>query len=201
MSDIWNFFDVKYVLSTPNSKRKNDLKENFKLAGLNDYEILDFTPSKQYINNGKNNNSGEGGEENLSLKMIQKHKICDDTCMNIANNMFTMTKKAYDLGANNMIIFEDDARFKIPINLRKLRRVVKWLATHEWDIFYLGYCQWPYPVSFFTTKDIVKLTSPLCLHSYCLSRSGMKKVIEESKFYNQFPQHIDKLYSKKSWKK
>jgi len=115
--------------------------------------------------------------------------------------MFTLAKMGYDEGCENIIIFEDDAHFSQSHTIGKMTKAIKWLATHEWDIFYLGYCQWPKLLSWVVTSDIVKLTSPLCLHGYCLSRSGMKKVIQMQQYYDIYPQHIDKIYGKKKWKK
>lgn len=201
MQNIWDFFDGKYVLSTPKSKRKERLKTNFHAVGLYDFEIVEFAPSKKYDQNNQNDSTGEGGVQNQTLLSTASHKVCDETCRNIANNMFALAKKGYDAGHNHIIIFEDDARFSIPFPYKKMYKAVKWLATHEWDIFYLGYCQWPKLVSWMVTTSVVKLTSPLCLHGYCLSRSGMEKVIKMQKYYNIAPQHVDKLYGEKNWKK
>ena len=84
----------------------------------------------------------------------------------IAQNMFSLVQKGYDANHNSIIIFEDDARFLTTFHQNKLNKVVKWLATHELDIFYLGYCQWPKLVSWVVTSDIVKLSSPLTTHGY-----------------------------------
>lgn len=201
MSNIWNFFDAKYVLSTPKSMRKDRLIANFNAVGLIDFEIVDFEPSKKYNKNSKNDSTGIGGKQNQTLLSTAQHNVCDETCRNIANNMFTLAQKGYDSGCERIIIFEDDARFSIPFPTKKLTKAIKWLATHEWDIFYLGYCQWPKLVSWVVTSSVVKLTSPLCLHGYCLSRSGMEKVLKMKKYYNISPQHVDKLYGQKDWKK
>lgn len=201
MENVWDFFDAKYVLSTPQSTRKDALRENFHAIGLHDFEIIDFQPAKSYEKTRKNNSNGIGGVTNQSLMSTIRHKICDETCQNIAKNMFTLAKKGYDAGCQNIIIFEDDARFSIPLRKRRLSHCIKWMAMHEWDIFYLGYCQWPKLISWFVTKHIVKLTSPMCLHGYCLSRHGMEKVLKISRLYHIYPQHVDKIYGRYRWKK
>lgn len=201
MNNIWDFFDAKYVLSTPKSTRKQRLIANFNSVGLTDFEIVDFEPSIKYKKNSRNDSTGSGGKQNQTLLSTVQHNVCDETCRNIANNMFTLAKKGYDAGCERIIIFEDDARFSIPFPAKKLTKAVKWLATHEWDIFYLGYCQWPKLVSWMVTSSVVKLTSPLCLHGYCLSRAGMEKVIQMQHYYNISPQHVDKLYGEKNWRK
>jgi len=201
MKSAWDFFDAKYVLSTPNSTRKADLVLNFNSIGLRDFDIVDFEPSKKYKSNSHNDSTGIGGQQNQTLLSTANHQVCDETCENIAQNMFSLAKKGYDAGHNSIIIFEDDARFSTTHSHKKLNNVVKWLSMHEWDIFYLGYCQWPKLVSWVVTSDIVKLTSPLCLHGYCLSRTGMRKVLMMERYYAIAPQHIDKLYGEKKWKK
>ena len=67
--------------------------------------------------------------------------------------------------------------------------------------FILVIANGPKLLSWFVTPEIVKLTSPLCLHGYCLSRQGMEKVVKMSRYYKIAPQHIDKLYGQKKWKK
>lgn len=201
MKNAWDFFDAKYVLSTPDSVRKADLILNFKSIGLRDFDIIDFEPSKKYKNNKNNDSTGRGGKSNQTLLSTISHQVCDETCENIAQNMFSLARKGYDAGHHSIIIFEDDARFSVLGLQRKLSKAIKWLATHEWDIFYLGYCQWPKLVSWVVTPGIVKLTSPLCLHGYCLSRTGMTKVLMMERYYGIAPQHIDKLYGEKKWKK
>ena len=67
MKNAWDFFDAKYVLSTPNSTRKADLVLNFNSIGLNDFDIIDFEPSKKYKSNPANDSTGIGGEKNQTL--------------------------------------------------------------------------------------------------------------------------------------
>jgi len=201
MKNAWDYFDAMYVLSTPQSTRKRDLVLNFNAIGLDNFQIIDFEPSKKYKENKKNDSTGVDGESDQTFASTVSHQVCDETCKNIAANMFNLAKKGYDAGHSNIVIFEDDARFSVNFPHKKLNSAVKWLSTHEWDIFYLGYCQWPKLLSWVVTPDIVKLTSPLCLHGYCLSRTGMEKIMEMKQYYNIQPQHIDKLYGEKKWKK
>jgi hypothetical protein len=198
MKNVWDFFDAKYVLSTPQSKRKESLIKNFTAVGLTDFEIIDFNPSKRYTQSGKNDASDQ---KNQSILSIMSHDSCDDTCKSIAKNMFQLAKKGYDEGHERIIIFEDDARFKLPFSYKKMSKAIKWLNSHDWDIFYLGYCQWPMLVSWIVTSSVVKLTSPLCLHGYCLSRTGMEKVMKIHQYYDIRPLHLDKIYGEFKWKK
>ena len=90
----WNYFDAKYVLTTPNSKRVNELIANFSAVGLDDPEIVEFEPSNEYKKSKKNDSTGSGGVKSQSLMSAAKHRVCDETCRNIANNMFELAKKA-----------------------------------------------------------------------------------------------------------
>jgi len=198
---LWKYFGGKYILSTPLSRRQESIKSNFNAIGMTDYEIIEFEPSAKYKKSGQNDSGGVNGIKNQSLLSTAMHKICDDTAQNIAQNMFALARKGYDDGHETIMIFEDDARFSVPFNYKKLARTIKWMMTHEWDIFYWGYCQWPKLVSWVSARGVVKLTSPLCLHGYCLSRTGMEKALKMQKYYNLAPQHIDKLYGHHKWRK
>ena len=121
---------------------------------------------------------------------ILAHNACDSTCLNIAENHFKLIQRAKDNNLENVIIFEDDALFDLPINFKKLKEVVSWLTTVDWDIFYFGYCPWPIPFNIVRNKNIVKLYNPLCLHCYALSSKGINKILDAQKDYKGT--HIDK---------
>ena len=105
--------------------------------------------------------------------------------MGASLNHYKLIKKAYENNYNNILILEDDAVFKTPLNYRKLERVFKWMKDkNDWDIFYFGYCQWPLLISYFVNTDIVRVMMPQAIHCYCLSRRGMKKIIY--KFENHY---------------
>ena len=48
-------------------------------------------------------------------------------------------KKAYHLGYNNILIFEDDIRPSNFYNLDLLDSSIDFMKNNNWDIFYLGY--------------------------------------------------------------
>ena len=79
-----------------------------------------------------------------------------------------------------MLIFEDDARFNIPINKKRISKVFRWLKTNEnkWDIFYFGYAPWPVIFSRIESDSIVQLYHPLLSHSYIINRRGMRKILK-----------------------
>jgi GR25 family glycosyltransferase involved in LPS biosynthesis len=80
----------------------------------------------------------------------------------------------------------------------KYKNINNWLLqkTNKWDIFYLGYCNWPIIFSFLITKDIVRIYSPLAAHAYILNRRGMQKILNYTENgLKNMDMHIDKMYA------
>lgn len=187
---IWDYFSKIYVISIPSSKRKNELRENFKRAKITNYEIIDFEPAPKVVN--------DGGNE-VTLLNIFQHSYCDKTCENIGNNHLNLIKRAYTQNLDNVLIFEDDACFEFPLDIQKLERVENWLKTNEWDMFYLGYCAYPIPVLVPVNKDIVKIYSPYLAHSYAINRSGINYIIDNLEQFEK--KHIDGAFGEIPLKK
>ncbi len=180
---IWQFFQGFYVLSIPSSPRKPQISKNLKEAGIEKFEIIDFEPAS------KTKNDSEG--VSCTLGDIFAHSVCDNTCLNIAENHFKLIQRAKDNNLENVVIFEDDALFDLPINFNKIKEVTAWLSSNDWDIFYFGYCPWPLPFSVIKNKNIVKLYNPLCLHCYALSAKGINKILDAKKNFKDM--HVDKF--------
>ena len=174
---VWNVFDKIVVLTIPSSD-VDEIKEN--MSYLPNYFIATYRPANKTIN---------GGDENLSLVNILQHNKCDETCQNITSNHIDIIRRAYNEGRENVLIFEDDVNCLSSDNLKGSFDFVK---SDGWDVFFLGYCQWPIPASYMVSKNIVRLTSPMGTMSYCLSRTGMKRILNYSiKHGNEI--HIDKI--------
>jgi hypothetical protein len=187
---MWEYFSKVYVISIPSSNRKNDIHNNFKKIGINNYEIIDFKPASKIINNGS---------DNIDLIDIFSHNHCDITCENISNNHLALIEKAYNDNLDNVLIFEDDAIFELPFDYNKLNIVIQWLKNNNWDLFYFGYCAYPIPVVIPVSQHIVKIFSPFLAHSYAVSRNGMKYIINnKDKFKTR---HIDSVYAELPLKK
>lgn len=184
---MWDYFDGIYILTTPNSQRLNGLIKNLNKVGINKYKIFTIEPVGTGVNSGSN----------PSINDILNHSCCDKVCKDIAKNHYTMIKDAWDRGLQSLLIFEDDARFDLPLNRMKLKSVVKWLKNNEWDLFYFGHCPWPKLNAEKVNKHVVKVSTPLTTHSFCLSRNGMKKILSNKKFN----QHIDKTLAESNTKK
>jgi len=187
MSGVWDFFDKIYVISIPGSKLIDRLKINFEAVNLNKYEIIEFTPAKKTVNDGSN-------VKDLTLFELLTHDTCDDTCNNITNNHLSLIEKCYeDPTVSNVLIFEDDAEFEIPLNIEKVKRVIEWLKSNPWDMFYFGYCNFSNPFIYPVNKDIVRLPKPYLGHAYAVSRSGINYFAEHRSQIKDI--QIDKFYS------
>ena len=180
----WDFFDQISIISIPeHHSRITKIRQNFKKVHLYNYTVHDFQPSKKIINNGN---------KNFSLWSAFNHTSNDETSKNIALNHLTAIREAYYSNKESILIFENDAEFKLPFNFIQLQSIIEWLKNNQWNIFYFGYC----PVLPYITKQadyIVKIHKPLLGHAYALSRSGMKRVLTQS--YLLGNTHIDKFYT------
>ena len=82
---------------------------------------------------------------------------------------------AYNSGARNIIIFEDDISDTKFLTRRNIKKIIRFLKTNKWDIFFLG----PHPdirrFNIEQTKfpSIYKIHS-ICGHAYILNRRYMK---------------------------
>lgn len=100
-------------------------------------------------------------------------------------------KEAYNKGANNILIFEDDVKTSPSYSEAHIKNAIAYMKTNEWDIFYLGY--FPFNTDNQIILNSKKLThhiykfSPWSTCTYCLNRKTMEKILS---VYKQF---IDKI--------
>lgn len=151
------------------------------------------------VQNKLNNGKGE-----LSVSQIMAHNAPDEISNDIYLNHIGMIQEAYNQGLDRVLFLEEDARFEVSIDKTQLKNIQEFLKKQDWDIFYLGYCPWPYVITFPVSQNIVRIPSPLLAHAYILSRSGMEKVLQyhETKVLptKQFC-HFDKVLTEISMKK
>ena len=140
-------------------------------------------------------NNGKGS---LSVSQIFRHNAPDEVSMDIYMNHIAMIQEAYKKGQDRVLFMEEDARFEDWIDGSQIENIKTFLLTKEWDIFYLGYCPWPYIISFPISPNVVRIPSPLLAHAYILSRTGMEKILQYHetivKHSSQYF-HIDKVLS------
>ena len=169
---MWDFFDRIIIITlTSSTERINKIKENFKKTGIRKYDFF-YSAKIENKNNLMN-------QKNININSILRNKICDDHCVLLGKNHMSIIKKAYDENINNLLIFEDDAEFELPLNKKKLKSVFNWLKTNKiWDLFYFGYSPWLTLMSKLQNKNIVQLYKPLLTHSYAINRQGMEKILK-----------------------
>lgn len=188
MGRFWNYFNKIIIITIPTSD-KIRIKKQLEFIGIDNYEIKVFQPAQKIINNGNCR---------TSLLQLLKHQVCDTTCKNIATNHFSIIQEAFDNNYENILIMEDDIIFQ-SITDSQLFKTISWLSSHDWDIFYFGYCPWPKLFSIPVCSNIVRLFSPLTTICYALSHTGIKNIITAKKYYHG--EHIDKFYSDHNFKK
>lgn len=180
-----------FVLTTSSPKGKErcrTLLRNFDAVGIShsDLQFVSFPSQKKLVNDGSVRD----------LFSILNHSSQDETSRVIYNNHVSLIRLAHHYGWEEIMIFEDDARFH-PTTPDSWKRCVEWKQENrDWDVFYYGYCQWPVLFSVPIRWDILRLSSPLTTHAYSIHRRGIEKLVAH---LDRFPecrtQHIDKVLS------
>ena len=166
------------IITIPRNKKNVD---NNMIPNLNNNTIYDI---QTYI--FKENQSGckkNNGNDNFSIKDLYNIKngpndvMCNDLCKNLCKNHLYIIKQAKKLNVNNVLIFEDDARFIKNLSKDKISRIVGWMKSHKsWDILFLGAIAFPYPIVLPVSRDIGKCNYPTEAHAYILSKKGIDKM-------------------------
>ena len=175
IKNLWNFFDSIEVITTNDSKRLPDLLDNLKKS----YFDLD----KVIINKSERKPSDPSKKCNMfKIGFVKDESCCDDACKSCNDNNINIIKKCYKEGKENVLIFEDDARFNLPINIDKIMNVINWLKINKnWEIFYFGSLSLlSYPVNTFVMRSY----KPFLSHCYCVNRKGMEKIIYNKEPFN-----------------
>jgi hypothetical protein len=161
--------------------------------------ILPLEKTQMVLKEGVGNSQNDGKMES-SLWKILNHSTIDAVSRDIFKNHISIIREAYENTTNEtVLILEEDARFP-NWDQKKWDNIENFLRTYptSWDIFYLGYCNWPYFSSLMVTKNIVKVSSPLTAHAYILNRNGMAKILTTFENQNNLyaNMHIDKFFLK-----
>lgn len=100
-------------------------------------------------------------------------------------------QEAYDKGLNNILIFEDDIKVTPSYSKAQVEKCVKFMKSNKsWDIFYLGYLPHntnrgsiqDFLTAEFINNHIIRFR-PFATQAYCLSRKGMKRILDTYKDY------------------
>ena len=183
----WNFFEYIGINTYNGSKEIEEFKEHMKIVGIKNYKIKI----------GKNFNKKNIGDKDNTFQEIYNYdkSCCGEVCRELSKCNIDFIKDAYSKGCNNIFIFEDDARFDLPFNFKKLNRIVEWLKKNkDWEAFYFGYILHPNPLLIPISLDIGKLFDPLCAHAIVIHRRGMEKILDYVNRNGYPDNHIDKFY-------
>jgi len=175
------FVDIAYILKLKSRPRPETLLSQLPNSFLYEVEGIKM--------------NGEG-EINVSIWSIFGHNHTNPVSLDITKNFIDMIKHAYYKQYHRVLFLEEDAMFSESISPSKLSFVENWLSHYDtrWDVFYLGYCNWPYPCSWLINPHVVKVSCPLLTHSFILNRRGMEKILNYTEYGKlNMNQHFDKM--------
>ena len=189
------------IITIPRNKDNvnRDMLPNLQKVGLGKIHTYVFEENKKGC---KKNN----GDDNFTLKDLYKikndggnnEKMCNDLCKNLCKNHLHIIKNAYKQGFDNVLVFEDDARFIDNLDNNKVDRIIKWMKKRKkWDVLFLGAIAFPYPIILPVTRDIGRCDCPTEAHAYILSKSGMNKILgmkETNHFDFMLQKYLDDKY-------
>lgn len=194
-----NFIEHIGIITIQRNKKnvENNMVPNLKNKGINNPNIYVFEENKMGC---KKNN----GNDNFSIKDLYNIKngandsICNDLCKNLCENHLYIIKQAKNLNVNNVLIFEDDARFIDNLSDEKIKRIIGWMKSHKsWDALFLGAIAFPYPIILPVSRDIGKCNHPTEAHAYILNKSGidkMCKMTEKNHFDFMLQKYLDNKF-------
>ena len=147
-----------------------------------------------YLVNGVGSATNDGLYDS-SLWSILQHKTMDRISRDIFKNHVDIYKKSKQMDYERVMILEDDAIFTSYKNQNQLNFLNSYIRNNEnYDIFYLGYVNWPILWSSFSNPFVIKPFSPLTAHAYIINRNGIQKILEMIQTNPELQSiHIDKL--------
>lgn len=196
-----DYIDHTGIITIPRNKDMvtTYMIPNLQNKGIKNINMYIFDENKKGIQ--KNN-----GNDTFSIKDLynikndlgKNNKICNDLCKNLCHNHLHIIKQAKNLNCNNVMVFEDDARFIDNISNQKINRIIGWMKTHsKWDVLFLGAIAFPYPIILPVSRDIGKCNFPTEAHAYILSKKGINKMCnmkEENHFDFMLQKYLDNKF-------
>tara|TARA_Y100000114_G_scaffold143323_1_gene150742 strand:+ start:342 stop:1139 length:798 start_codon:yes stop_codon:yes gene_type:complete len=196
-----NYIHHTGIITIPRNKNmvREKMIPNLESKGINNINIYVFDENKTGCQ--KNN-----GDTTFSIKDLynikndqgKNSKICNDLCKNLCENHLYIIKQAKKLNSENVMIFEDDARFIDNLTPSKITRIIGWMNTHsKWDVLFLGAIAFPYPIILPVSRDIGKCNFPTEAHAYILSKKGIDKMCkmkEKNHFDFMLQKYLDNKF-------
>jgi hypothetical protein len=180
--NVWAFFDHCYVITTTGSKYINEIQADLERVGIQNIDVWEFTPLRD---------KNDGGNEYNIWNFLIYGSNPDPISVDISKSHLKIIQDALNKGYQNILVFEDDARFDpiMPIIINS-----QWLKHNHWDIFYFGCMVFPPLFNSKITDGIDKTIFPMGSHAYAMSRSGMVKVLADSHKITDEHVPIDSYY-------
>jgi GR25 family glycosyltransferase involved in LPS biosynthesis len=158
MNNSFDFFDKIYCINLPKSKdRKNVVSEEFKKLGILDRVIFDFVSPPP---------------DEVDCYILPGKLGCSLSNLKMFFN-------AFESGANNFLIFEDDVTLnKFPNETQELLKKSIQQLPKDWDIFYLGGKPTKKIKRF--NNNLVIIDSPMLgTYAYAFNRKAAKGFIDK----------------------
>lgn len=100
-------------------------------------------------------------------------------------------KKAYNAGANNLLVFEDDVRISKGYKKELISYCVEFMKNNDWEMFKFGYGPAGYSINkFYGASEIVPAIiqhNGYQTHAYSISKTGMERVLKDYVYHLQLP--------------
>ncbi len=141
----------------------------------------------------------------FEFKYFKKHNV--SPIIGCMESHISVIKDAYLNNCKNVLIFEDDILPTIHYSENLIDKIMKDLdEIKDWEMIQFGYgftqntydifCYTRFLMSEKINQNLIKYTG-VFTHSYCLSRKGMKKILEEYKLIDKNEeQHVDIWFTK-----
>lgn len=203
MEDIWKNFDQIFILTDDYAKLPK-IKKNFKKFGIKNANVVKYENVTEIEDEIEDEIKTINLRDRINMINEVNNQICNKRCQHQKSKMIDIIKMSHQEKYNNILILKDDCKFRDSFNYINLLKAINWMSLHDWDIFYLGYGQWPMMMSFFVGSSIVKLLKPSGTFAYSISKNGLYKLNMMLKHGDiQFNNNInlDKLYGNSKIKK
>ena len=110
---MWSLFDSVEVITVPDSARLPELLKNLEAAYFDIKDVTVNTFERVKTNKKKNYNM-------FKVPFVKDNSCCDNICKDTGKHHIDIIKKNYENPlTNRILIFEDDARFELPLNIKK----------------------------------------------------------------------------------
>lgn len=181
--------DKIFILGLLKNKPKIEKKFNSIFHDKRFYGKLDY-----YLVPGVGSATNDGLYD-TSLWSIINHKSIDNISQDIFKNHVDIYRKSKEMKYRRVLILEDDAIFRGEKNKYQVDFINSYIQNDKnYDVFYLGYVNWPILWTSFVHPFIVKPFCPLTAHAYVINQKGIDKILnllEQNPSLKNY--HIDKL--------